>query len=145
MTTTKLSRHASAAWRMDHDLLTFVLMLFCSAFFAEWDFLICPSYSMAAFPKDESMPMEERTILLDGAPIAYWKSQFWPILTNTAYLPSTTFPAGFGAASKMPIGLNVVGPEYSDLLTIDFARLLKTECGFDFVAPPMAMGNQPKL
>ena len=26
-------------------------------------------------------------------------------------------------------GLNVVGPEYSDLLTIDFARLLKTELG----------------
>jgi hypothetical protein len=137
---------------------------------------------MAAFPKDESMPMDGRTILLDNKPIPYWKSQFWPILTNTAvretlphtmawnlellplvltgscclvmcemcvacqqYLPSTTFPCGFGANSKMPIGLNVVGPEYSDLLTIDFARLLKTECGFDFVPPPLAMGGKPKL
>ena len=54
------------------------------AFFAEWDFLICPSYSMAAFPKDESMPMEDRILLLDGTKIPYWKSQFWPILTNTA-------------------------------------------------------------
>ena len=129
---------------MNLDFLSPVLMLY-SAFFVEWDFLICPSYSMAAFPKDESMPMAERTILLDGEPIPYWKSQFWPILTNTAYLPSTTFPCGFGSTSKMPIGLNVVGPEYSDMLTIDFARLLKTECGFGFVAPPMAMGTEPKL
>jgi Asp-tRNA(Asn)/Glu-tRNA(Gln) amidotransferase A subunit family amidase len=43
-----------------------------------------------------------------------------------------------GANSNMPIGLNVVGPEFSDLQTIDFARLLKTECGFGFTPPPMA-------
>jgi Asp-tRNA(Asn)/Glu-tRNA(Gln) amidotransferase A subunit family amidase len=52
-----------------------------------------------------------------------------------------------GANSKLPIGLNVVGPEYSDLLTIDFARLLRTECGFDFVPPPLALATSenPKL
>ena len=25
----------------------------------------------------------------DGSPIPYWKSQFWPTLTNTAYVPPT--------------------------------------------------------
>jgi len=59
------------------------------------------------------MPMDERTTLLDGEPIPYWSSQFWPMLTNVAYLPSTTFPVEMGANSKMPIGLNAVGPEYS--------------------------------
>jgi len=57
--------------------------------------------------------MDERTTLLDGEPIPYWSSQFWPMLTNVAYLPSTTFPVEMGANSKMPIGLNAVGPEYS--------------------------------
>ena len=59
------------------------------------------------------MPMDESTTLLDGKPIPYWSSQFWPMLTNVAYLPSTTFPVEMGATSKMPIGLNAVGPEYS--------------------------------
>ena len=48
------------------------------------------------------MPMDERTTLLDGEPIPYWSSQFWPMLTNVAYLPSTTFPVEMGANSKMP-------------------------------------------
>jgi hypothetical protein len=42
-------------------------------------------------------------------------------------------------------GLNVVGPEYSDLLTIDFARLLKTECGYGFLPPPLAKIAASKL
>lgn len=52
-------------------------------------------------------------------------------------LPSTTFPAGL-TDSRLPIGLNVVGPEFSDLITIDVARLLQTECGYAFEPPAMA-------
>ena len=78
------------------------------------------------------------TTLLDGEPVPYFQAQFWPTTTNVALLPSTTFPVMMGSSSHMPIALNVVGPEYSDLKCIDMARLLKVECGCGFVPPPLA-------
>jgi amidase len=127
-----------------------------SRFFTEWDVLICPSYSMVAFPKDETPPADgqqmgtNRTLDRDGERIPYWQSQFWPILTNTCRLPSTTFPAGLGSTSGMPVGLNAVGAEFDDLKTIHFAQLLATECGapYTYTAPPFALAaavTSPKL
>ena len=45
--------------------------------------------------------------------------------------------AGLGRESGLPIGLQLVGPEFSDMITIDVARLLRDECGFDCVRPPL--------
>ena len=41
----------------------------------------------------------------------------------------------------MPVGLNAVGPEYDDLKTIHFARLLAAECGapYTYTAPACAL------
>ena len=48
----------------------------------------------------------------DGEQLQYFASQVLANLTNTSYLPSTTFPAGLGVDSGMPVGLNAVGAEY---------------------------------
>jgi Asp-tRNA(Asn)/Glu-tRNA(Gln) amidotransferase A subunit family amidase len=40
----------------------------------------------------------------------------------------------------MPIGLQLVGPEFSDLILIDVARLLRDECGYGFRPPPAPFG-----
>ena len=50
------------------------------------------------------------------------------------YLSSTVFPTG-PSAEGLPIGLQAVGPEFDDLRTIRFARLLEQEFG-GFQAPP---------
>jgi hypothetical protein len=47
---------------------------------------------------------------------------------------------GLGRESAMPIGLQLVGPEFSDLSLIDVARLLRDECGFGFRPPPPPFG-----
>jgi Asp-tRNA(Asn)/Glu-tRNA(Gln) amidotransferase A subunit family amidase len=56
--------------------------------------------------------MLERTITITrgGRPteVPYVSGVFWTILTNLAHLPTTTFPAGVGARSGLPCGLNIV-------------------------------------
>jgi amidase len=51
-----------------------------------------------------------------------------------AHLPSTVFPSGLSKGG-LPIGLQAVGGEYQDYITIDFARLIADELG-GFVPPP---------
>ena len=77
------------------------------------------------------------TLTVDGLSGPYHRHVFWSALTGTCYLPSTVFPAGCGVESHLPIGLQVVGREGDDYITIDFCRLLEEECtGYSFVQPP---------
>ena len=102
-------------------------------FFARFDVLIVPSHPTTAFLKDEGPRSGRRVaITVDGVAgtTNYWKALSWASLTNVGLLPSTTFPCGTGPRSGLPVGLNAVGPEWSDLVTIDFARLVKVEAGF---------------
>jgi len=113
-------------------------------FFQGFDVLICPSHCVPAFPHTQG-PRSGRTLELtiDGVrkTMPYWKALWWATLTNVALLPSTTFPCGLGATTQLPVGLNVVGPEWTDLITIDVARLIKVELGLGFVAPPAPFGS----
>lgn len=109
-------------------------------FFTNFDIVICPSNCTPAFLEDESEDYSAcmLSVLVDGEEkrVPCLQQLFWAALTNVAQLPSTTFPCGLGLHSGLPVGLNVVGPEWSDLVTIDFARLISVECGFGFHWPP---------
>jgi amidase len=61
---------------------------------------------------------------------------FWSGLPTVSYLPSTAFPAGLGVTSGLPVGLQLVGPEGGDYLTIALAGLLETEAGYVTALPP---------
>ena len=102
-------------------------------FFDEWDVLICPQTATPAFEHDHS-DFAVRTLKVDADDQPYFKQLFWAGLTTCAYLPSTVFPTG-PSLTGLPIGLQAVGAEYDDLVTIDFARLLADEIG-GFVPPP---------
>jgi len=103
-------------------------------FFDEWDVLICPQTATTAFPHDHG-PMSARTIPVDGEQRPYFEQLFWAGLATASYLPSTVFPTG-ASQRGLPIGLQAIGPEYDDLRTIDFARMLAREIG-GFVPPPI--------
>ena len=115
-----------------------------TAFFASYDILVCPSYPSPAFLKDEKPGHDHRhstiELVVDGEARRepYWKALFWAQLTNVGLLPSTTFPAGVGDRTGLPIGLNAVGKENDDFKCIHFAKLLRDECGLGFVKPPDA-------
>ena len=103
-----------------------------SAFFDEWDILICPQMATAAFPHDQS-PMVGRTLKVDNEEQAYFQQIFWAGMIVNAYLPSTVFPTGL-SREGLPIGLQAVGAPYRDYRTIEFARLISREIG-GFVPP----------
>lgn len=103
------------------------------AFFAEWDILLCPAAPTVAVPHDPKHAWHERKVVVKGRSISPADPTFWGAFTTVAYLPSTVAPAGF-TKSGLPVGVQIVGPEYGDLMCIEAARQL--ERGFQgFVAP----------
>ena len=102
-------------------------------FFKTHDALIAPIAATPAFEHDHQR-FDKRTIEVDGAAQPYFQQIFWAGLAICSYLPSTVIPAG-SSADGLPIGLQIIGPEFGDLKTIGLAKLLE-EAGFAFTPPP---------
>ncbi len=119
-------------WKQNHELREHLRWKW-HRFFLEHDLLITPMMPTSAFPHDHR-PISQRTIEVDGARMPYMDQIFWAGLTGVAYLPSTVIPTGLDDAG-LPIGVQLVGPEYGDLITIGVARELES-AGFRFVPPP---------
>ena len=102
-------------------------------FFERFDIVVAPIMATSAFPHDHR-PFGERTVQVNGKPVGYFEQVFWAGLASLAYLPSTVVPTG-PDADGLPIGVQIIGPEYGDLITIGVAKLLEQE-GFAFSPPP---------
>ena len=102
-------------------------------YFKEYDILLCPVLSTAAFPHDHTPPYE-RTLTVNGSKVAFNSVLFWSGYTCMTYLPSTVAPIGFTQDGR-PVGVQIVGPEYGDRTCLRFARLLEKEYQA-FVPPP---------
>ena len=102
-------------------------------FFKTHDALITPIMATPAFEHDHQR-FEKRTIKVDGVPQPYFQQIFWAGLAICAYLPATIVPTGL-SADGLPIGVQIIGPEFGDLKTIGLAKLLES-AGFAFTPPP---------
>jgi len=102
-------------------------------FFKDYDVLLTPIMATAAFEHDHRK-FGERTILVDNQERPYFEQVFWAGLTGVSYLPSTVIPTGLNGEG-LPIGIQIVGQEYDDLITIGVAQALE-EMGFGFTPPP---------
>jgi amidase len=102
-------------------------------FFTGYDLLLTPMMPTAAFPHDHR-EFRDRTITVNNEQRPYFDQVFWAGLTGVSYLPSTVIPTGLNGAG-LPIGVQIVGPEFGDLVTIGAARALEGQ-GFRFVPPP---------
>lgn len=111
----------------------FKLRLAWRLFFEQWDALLCPISPTTAFPHDHGEPQHARRVTVNGRAQSYQDQLFWAGLTGMAYLPGTVAPVG-PAADGLPVGVQIVGPEYGDRGTIELARLLAREIG-GFQAP----------
>ena len=105
-------------------------------FFQDVDVLITPMMATAAFEHDHRK-FGERTLMVDNQERPYFEQVFWAGLTGVAYLPSTVIPTGLNDQG-LPIGVQIVGPEYADLITIGIARELE-QAGFVFEPPKAYM------
>jgi amidase len=103
-------------------------------FFTSYDLLLCPVAGTAAFPHDQKGERHERTLLVNGGRVPVTDHLFWAGYTGACYLPSTAAPCGFTPAG-LPVGVQIVGPQYGDLTCLAFARFLEREFQA-FVPPP---------
>ena len=118
-------------WTANNEKRTHIRWAWHS-FFENHDIVLAPIMATSAFPHDHR-PFGERTVMVNGSPTPYFNQVFWAGLASVAYLPATVIPAGQDAAG-LPIGVQIIGPEYGDLITIGVAQLLESE-GFAFKPP----------
>ena len=97
------------------------------------DVVLAPIMATSAFPHDHRPPGERR-IVVNGQEVPYFDQVFWAGLAACCYLPATVIPTG-PDDDGLPIGVQIMGPEYGDLVTLDVARFLESS-GFAFVPPP---------
>ncbi len=102
-------------------------------FFQRFDVLVTPIMPTSAFPHDHR-PFGQREVIVDGRAHPYFMQTFWAGLAGVAHLPATVVPAG-RCAEGLPIGVQLIGPAYGDLRTIQLAQRLEA-MGFAFVPPP---------
>ncbi len=79
------------------------------AWFADWDFLITPTVSVAAFPAELLMPADWPPHPWDWLS---WAEFSYPF--NMAWNPAATVPCGF-TREGLPVGLQIVGRRFDDL------------------------------
>ena len=103
-------------------------------FFRDDDLLLCPPAATAAFPHNQKGERWERMVMVNGHPQPSTTQMFWAGYSCNFYLPSTVAPAGF-TSEGLPVGVQIIGPQYGDHTCIAFARLLEKEFQA-FVPPP---------
>jgi amidase len=96
-------------------------------FFGRHDLLLMPITATAALPHDQSEPLPARRVHINGVDHPYFAQLFWAGLATAPFLPSTVAPVGL-TDDGLPVGMQIVGPEFADLGTIwlagELARLI---------------------
>jgi amidase len=105
-----------------------------NAFFADWDILLCPAASSAAWPHDQKGERWARTIPVNGKPQPTTDQMFWAGYPGVVYLPAIVGPAGL-TAQGLPVGYQAIAASGRDKTAIAFARFVEREIG-GFVPPP---------
>ena len=101
--------------------------------FRDFDVVICPPAATPAFPHDPSTPQEARKLAIGGKEFPYLYQLVWAELATTCGLPATVIP--IGVTDGLPIGVQIIGPEYEDRTPLAFARAVEREFG-GFTPPP---------
>ena len=94
-----------------------------NGFFEDWDFLITPTVSVAAFPADKLMP--------DHWPHHDWDWMSWAEFSypfNMSWNPAATVPCGF-TKDGLPVGMQIVGRRFDDL------GVLQASAAFEEILP----------
>ncbi len=108
------------------------------AFFRDWDVLLCPTAATTAFPQMQQGERWERMITVNGRPQPSTTQLFWAGFSGVCSLPSTVAPIAL-AEDGLPVGVQIVGPQYGDLTTLRVAQLIEREI-HAFVPPPAFAG-----
>lgn len=87
-----------------------------SRWFEDWDFLLTPAVSVAAFPAERLMPADWPQHDWDWI---QWAEFSYPF--NASHNPAASVPCGFTPAG-LPVGLQIVGRRFDDLGVLQASR-----------------------
>jgi amidase len=104
------------------------------AFFQDYDLMLCPVAASAAFPHNHDPDRGKRTIVVNNKKVFQSDQLFWAGYSCATFLPASVAPIG-QTSDGLPIGVQIVGPQYGDYDCIQFAKLLEKEYR-SFVPPP---------
>ncbi|MGI4954814.1 MAG: amidase [Janthinobacterium lividum] len=116
-------QHISLA---EYQTMRLVKYAYCAQihhFFDDWDFLLTPAVSVAAFPAERLQP--------EHWPQHPWDWMSWAEFSypfNLSGNPAASIPCGFTEAG-LPVGLQIVGRRFDDL------GVLQMSAAFEAVAP----------
>ena len=82
-----------------------------------------PDGRFRRFPHMQAGERWERMMSVNGTPQPSTTQMFWAGYSGMCFLPSTVAPVGL-TKEGLPVGVQIVGPQYGDLLTIRFAQLI---------------------
>ena len=119
-------------WLLLHEK-RYRMQLQWDAFFKDYDVLLCPTAATTAFPHQQKNERWERMINVNGQPQPSTTQLFWAGYSGMAYLPSTVVPTGL-TPEGLPCGVQIIGPQYGDLLCLQMAKMLEKE--FAAFQPP---------
>ena len=71
---------------------------------------------------------------VDNREVPFEHQLFWAGYSGVAWLPATAAPIGL-TDTGLPVGVQIIGPQYGDLTCLRFARLLEQHYRA-FVPPP---------
>ena len=94
--------------------------------FRDFDVVLAPNFSTAAFPHDDNPDWSARTLTINGETVSYGSQLKWAGLATYPGLPATAVPLA-RTKSGLPTGMQVLGDLYGDRTTLAFAELLQSE------------------
>ena len=92
------------------------------AFFSRYDVLLCPATTTTAFLRDAGILRKDHYLPVNGTMRPAADNYYWIGLASLSYLPATVIPIGLDRG--LPLGAQIVGPEFGDKRCLRFALLL---------------------
>jgi amidase len=111
--------------------------------FASVDVMLMPVSQTQAFPHDIERSYRDRTVVVDRGPEgaterAYHELLFWSGLATMPLLPSLAIP--LGPVEGLPLGVQLVGPRWSDRRLLSIGTALVEAAGLGFTPPTLVAG-----
>jgi aspartyl-tRNA(Asn)/glutamyl-tRNA(Gln) amidotransferase subunit A len=107
-------------------------------FFQDWDLLLTPAVSTAAFPADLLQPPSWPQHPWDWL---VWAEFSYPF--NLAGNPAASIPCGF-TADGLPVGLQIVGQRFDDLGVLQASAAFETVRPWQQHRPHLVGGNNER-
>ena len=92
-----------------------------------YDAILAPVTPVPAFLHDHSVPMNARTLVIDGREAAYMSALNWIAVATALHAPALVLPAARHAG--LPIGVQLIGPERSESRLFELALAAEQAIG----------------